>query len=199
MEFVDGESLGQRIERDGRLPEDEALRLITQVCQGLYRAHKQGLVHRDVKPDNILLNREGQAKLTDLGLVKDAAEDNNLTKTGRGLGTPHFMAPEQFKSAKNADLRCDIYSVGATLYNPSHGAFAHGHTHARKMLGQQRGRPVRNGDAHVLRRATGFRDYACAVGFGERECGRPVRRASASIATGSSRRKRCRHFSAVRS
>jgi serine/threonine protein kinase len=116
MEFVDGESLGQRIERDGRLPEDESLRLITQVAQGLYRAHKKGLVHRDVKPDNILLNREGQAKLTDLGLVKDAAEDNNLTKTGRGLGTPHFMAPEQFKSAKNADARCDVYSLGATLY-----------------------------------------------------------------------------------
>ncbi len=116
MEFVDGESLGQRIERDGRIAEDESLRLITQICQGLYRAHKKGLVHRDVKPDNILLNREGQAKLTDLGLVKDVAEDNNLTKTGRGLGTPHFMAPEQFKSAKNADARCDIYSLGATLY-----------------------------------------------------------------------------------
>ena len=100
MEFVDGESLGQRIERDGRLPEDEALRLITQICQGLYKAHRKGLVHRDVKPDNILLNRDGQAKLTDLGLVKDAAEDNNLTKTGRGLGTPHFMAPEQFKAPR---------------------------------------------------------------------------------------------------
>jgi serine/threonine protein kinase len=116
MEFVDGESLGQRIERDGRMPEDEAVRLIAQVCKGLYKAHKKGLVHRDVKPDNILVNREGQAKLTDLGLVKDAAEDNNLTKTGRGLGTPHFMAPEQFKSAKDADLRCDVYSLGATLY-----------------------------------------------------------------------------------
>lgn len=116
MEFVDGESLGQRIERGGRLPEQEAVLLIAQVAKGLYVAHKQGLVHRDVKPDNILINREGQAKLTDLGLVKDAAEDFNLTRTGRGLGTPHFMAPEQFKNAKNADARCDIYSLGATLY-----------------------------------------------------------------------------------
>jgi eukaryotic-like serine/threonine-protein kinase len=116
MEYVDGESLGQRIDRDGRLPEDESVRLIAQVCQGLYKAHKKGLVHRDVKPDNILLNREGQAKLTDLGLVKDATEESNLTRTGRGLGTPHFMAPEQFKTAKNADARCDIYSLGATLY-----------------------------------------------------------------------------------
>jgi serine/threonine protein kinase len=116
MEFVDGETVGQRIERDGRMPEDESIRLIGQVCKGLYKAHKKGLVHRDVKPDNILINREGQAKLTDLGLVKDATDDYNLTKTGRGLGTPHFMAPEQFKSAKNADARCDVYSLGATLY-----------------------------------------------------------------------------------
>ncbi len=116
MEFVDGESLGQRVERDGPVPEAEAVRLIAQVCDGLQKAHKQGLVHRDVKPDNILLNREGQAKLTDLGLVKELDDNLNLTKTGRGLGTPHFMAPEQFRNAKGVDVRCDIYSVGATLY-----------------------------------------------------------------------------------
>ena len=116
MEFVDGESVGQRIERSGRIPEEEAVRLIGQVSQGLYRAHKHGLVHRDVKPDNVLINREGVAKLTDLGLVKDAGDDYNLTRTGRGLGTPHFMAPEQFRDAKGADVRCDIYSLGATLY-----------------------------------------------------------------------------------
>jgi serine/threonine protein kinase len=141
MEFVDGESLGQRIERDGKLPEDEALRLITQVAQGLYRAHKQGLVHRDVKPDNILVNREGQAKLTDLGLVKDATDDYNLTRTGRGLGTPHFMAPEQFKHAKNADIRCDIYSLGATLYMAVTGQTPFGNCSAldcylKKMRGE---------------------------------------------------------------
>src|SRR5579871_3671023 len=116
MEFVDGESLGQRLERDGRMPEGEAIRIIGQVAQALHRAHKQNLVHRDVKPDNILLTQEGVAKLADLGLVKEAESDLNLTKTGRGLGTPHFMAPEQFRNAKKADVRCDIYSLGATLY-----------------------------------------------------------------------------------
>lgn len=116
MEFVDGESLGQRIERVGRLPEDESVRLLAQVCQGLHRAHREGLIHRDVKPDNIMVTRDGVAKLTDLGLVKDMGEELNLTRTGRGLGTPHFMAPEQFRNAKNADIRCDIYSLGATLY-----------------------------------------------------------------------------------
>jgi serine/threonine protein kinase len=116
MEFVDGESLGAKIERDGKLPYADALRIIVQVAQALHRAHKMGLIHRDVKPDNILINREGQAKLADLGLVKEVDADLNLTKTGRGLGTPHFMAPEQFRNAKNADIRCDIYSLGATLY-----------------------------------------------------------------------------------
>jgi serine/threonine protein kinase len=116
MEFVDGESLGQKLERDGPLPEAEAIRLIAQVAQGLHRAHKQKLVHRDVKPDNILLTADGQAKLADLGLVKEMEADLNLTRTGRGLGTPHFMAPEQFRNAKSANARCDIYSLGATLY-----------------------------------------------------------------------------------
>ncbi|HKB35057.1 MAG TPA: serine/threonine-protein kinase [Gemmataceae bacterium] len=116
MEYVEGESLGARLERDGRMVHHEAVRVIVQVAQGLHRAHKQGLVHRDVKPDNILVTPDGTAKLADLGLVKSADADLNLTKTGRGLGTPHFMAPEQFRDAKNADPRCDIYSLGATLY-----------------------------------------------------------------------------------
>jgi serine/threonine protein kinase len=116
MEYVEGESLGQKIIRQGPMPEKEAIRLIAQVAQGLQRAHKEKLVHRDVKPDNVLVTVDGTAKLADLGLVKEAEDDLNLTRTGRGLGTPHFMAPEQFKNAKNADPRCDIYSLGATLY-----------------------------------------------------------------------------------
>jgi eukaryotic-like serine/threonine-protein kinase len=116
MEYVDGESLGQKVDREGPMPEEQAIRLIAQVCQGLHRAHKQKMIHRDVKPDNILVTSDGVAKLTDLGLVKNAEDEMNLTKTGRGLGTPNFMAPEQFRNAKNVDIRCDIYSLGATLY-----------------------------------------------------------------------------------
>jgi eukaryotic-like serine/threonine-protein kinase len=116
MEFVEGESLGQKLMREGRMPEAEAIRIIAQVAQGLHRAHKQNLVHRDVKPDNILIRSDGVAKLADLGLVKEVETDLNLTRTGRGLGTPHFMAPEQFRNAKGAGVRCDIYSLGATLY-----------------------------------------------------------------------------------
>lgn len=116
MEFVEGESLGSKLEREGKLSEAAAKRLIIQVAQGLHKAHKEKLIHRDVKPDNILITPDGRAKLTDLGLVKEVETDLNLTRTGRGLGTPNFMAPEQFRNAKNADQRCDIYSLGATLY-----------------------------------------------------------------------------------
>lgn len=117
MEFVEGESLGQKLEREGRIAEPDAVRLIAQVCQGLHRAHKQGLIHRDVKPDNVMVTPDGQARLTDLGLVKERDTELNLTRTGRGLGTPHYMAPEQFRNAKNVDVRSDIYSLGATLYH----------------------------------------------------------------------------------
>jgi serine/threonine protein kinase len=116
MEFVDGESLGQRVERDGRMPEAEAIRIMVQVAKALDTAHKQKLIHRDIKPDNVMVTRDGIVKVADLGLVKEVDTDLNLTRTGRGLGTPHFMAPEQFRNAKSADARCDIYSMGATLY-----------------------------------------------------------------------------------
>jgi serine/threonine protein kinase len=116
MEYVDGESLGRRLDRVGRLPEAEAIRIIAQVARGLHKAHKNKLIHRDIKPDNILLASDGTAKIADLGLVRELDDDTNLTRTGRGLGTPYFMAPEQFCNAKQADVRCDIYSLGATLY-----------------------------------------------------------------------------------
>jgi serine/threonine protein kinase len=128
MEFVDGESLGQMLDRVQKLPEHDAIRLIAQAAQGLHRAHKMGLIHRDVKPDNIMVTHDGIAKLTDLGLVKDTEAEMNLTRTGRGLGTPHFMAPEQFRNAKNADARCDIYSLGATLYMMVTGELPFGKT-----------------------------------------------------------------------
>jgi len=116
MEFVDGEALCDKIDRQGALPEGQALLLIAQVCQALNVAHQSGIIHRDVKPDNILVSADGQAKLTDLGLIKGTQVDLELTKTGHGLGTPHYMAPEQFRDAKNVDVRSDIYSLGATLY-----------------------------------------------------------------------------------
>jgi serine/threonine protein kinase len=116
MELVDGEDMWARIDRLGRLTETEAVSYITQVAQGLHEAHKNCIIHRDIKPDNILLTTDGQAKLADLGLSKDLEAEIELTRPGRGIGTPNFIAPEQFGDAKHAGVRCDIYSLGATLY-----------------------------------------------------------------------------------
>jgi serine/threonine protein kinase len=116
MEYVDGQSLGDRLDREGRLAEAEGVRIIAEIGQALEWAHQRGLVHRDVKPDNILLMADGRAKLTDLGLVKNEDDDLNLTQAMESLGTPNFMAPEQFKDAREADALCDVYSLAGTLY-----------------------------------------------------------------------------------
>jgi serine/threonine protein kinase len=116
MEYVDGVSLGERLQKEGRLSEEEAVRLTVQVGRALDHAHQRRIIHRDVKPDNVLVNRQGDAKLVDLGLGKSLDSDLNLTVTASGLGTPNFMAPEQFEDAKRADERSDLYSLAATLY-----------------------------------------------------------------------------------
>ncbi|VTT99495.1 serine threonine protein kinase : Putative serine/threonine protein kinase OS=Gemmata sp. Wa1-1 PE=4 SV=1: Pkinase: PilZ [Gemmataceae bacterium] len=115
-EFVPGVSLAERIEKEGPLAEDEAIRIVTQIVQALHYAHQRQIVHRDVKPDNILLLADGRAKLTDFGLAKDYNNDQNLTQHVAVLGTPNYMAPEQFGEAKSATPLCDVYSLGATLY-----------------------------------------------------------------------------------
>lgn len=116
MEYVDGPDLWERIRREGRLEECEAVNIIVQIGQGLHQAHRHGIIHRDVKPDNILLTKGGVAKLGDLGLIKELEAENELTCPGKGLGTPNFMSPEQFSQANNAGIRCDVYSLAATLY-----------------------------------------------------------------------------------
>jgi serine/threonine-protein kinase len=115
MEFVSGENLWARVNRDGPLDQDDSFGIIAQVAQALQHAHEQGLVHRDVKPGNILLAGE-VAKLSDFGLVKDLTAASTLTQTATSLGTPNYMAPEQLEDAKRVDHRCDIYSLAATLY-----------------------------------------------------------------------------------
>ncbi len=116
MEYVDGPDLWKRIEEAGRLPEAEAVEVISQVGRALHEAHRHGIIHRDVKPDNVLLAPDGRALLADLGLIKDLESDAGLTMTRKGLGTPAFIAPEQFEDAKHAGVHCDVYGLAATLY-----------------------------------------------------------------------------------
>lgn len=116
MELIRGKSL-QAILEAGPLPWRDASRVIADCCQGLTAAHAQGLIHRDLKPGNILRTDEGVAKLADFGLAKSLAGDetNHLTSTGHLLGTPHYMSPEQCQG-EALDPRSDLYSLGATYF-----------------------------------------------------------------------------------
>jgi len=118
MEFVEGESVYRRLKREGVIPEGEALQIARHVSLALQHAHDAGLVHRDIKPDNIFLAADGQAKLGDLGLARSTGgEESRLTQTGVMVGTPHYVSPEQARGSADVDTRSDIYSLGATLYH----------------------------------------------------------------------------------
>jgi serine/threonine-protein kinase len=123
MEYVEGKTLYDQMQPppvgEGRaFTEQEALDIIIQITDALAHAHQRGLIHRDVKPKNILLTPQGVAKLTDLGLAratddKDAAE----SEAGKAYGTPYYISPEQIRGDVDIDYRADIYSLGATLYH----------------------------------------------------------------------------------
>ena len=119
MEFVDGPSLDDLLKMSGALSEQRALEITRDIAQALEAAHRVGLIHRDVKPANILLTSDGTAKLADLGLARESMvdSDSSLTSVGVALGTPDYMAPEQVRGEQDLDERCDIYALGATLYH----------------------------------------------------------------------------------
>jgi len=115
MQYVSGESLQARIDREGALQLCEILRIGMQVADGLSAAHQQGLVHRDIKPSNILLEEDiDRALISDFGLAR-AADDASLTRSGFHPGTPQYMSPEQ-ASGQSVDARSDLFSLGSTLY-----------------------------------------------------------------------------------
>ena len=125
MEFIDGLSLGRIIDKQPLRPK-EALKLGLHVCAGLQAGLEQGLVHRDIKPGNILLTAAGKAKIVDFGLARNLRVDRHATTLGNVLqgdvaGTPAYMAPEQATNFAGADFRADIYSLGATLFHAAVG------------------------------------------------------------------------------
>ena len=118
MEYVDGASLRHLIE-SGELKPKEALGIVGQICEALQFAHDEGIVHRDIKPDNILIDKKGRVKIADFGIAKlmgEAREDSRLTREGEAVGTPQYMAPEQLEGGHGVDHRADIYSLGVVFY-----------------------------------------------------------------------------------
>ena len=117
MEYIEGKTIGTLIAEQGAIPSAIAVKLVRQVAMGLEHAHRKGLIHRDVNPYNILVTRDGTAKLADLGLAIDLAEEDRVTREGATVGTFDYVAPEQARQSHSADIRSDIYSLGCSLYH----------------------------------------------------------------------------------
>ena len=115
FEFVEGETLKELVERGGPLPIRRVLELGLEVGRALAFAHQQGLIHRDVKPQNVLLNGDGRAKVTDFGIARSLDAVGGHTETGTVLGTSHYIAPEQARGER-VDAQTDVYSFGVVLY-----------------------------------------------------------------------------------
>ncbi len=145
MEYFEGENLRLRQERTGPYSYDDAVKFILQGARGLAYAHQHGIIHRDVKPDNLLVNKDGKVKLLDLGL---ALLDESIIKTDSSinentiLGTADYLAPEQAINSHEVDLRADIYSLGCTLYYclTAHPPFPTG-TISQRLLAHQKEKP----------------------------------------------------------
>ncbi|MCA9039920.1 MAG: serine/threonine protein kinase [Planctomycetaceae bacterium] len=116
IEYIDGYSMQNWMDQLKRLSVGDSLHVILVCAQALKQAHDLNMIHRDIKPDNILITSKGIVKVADFGLAKAIDEDVSMTQSGTGLGTPLYMAPEQARNAKHVDLRTDIYALGCTLY-----------------------------------------------------------------------------------
>ena len=115
FEHVDGETLKDVIEREGRLPVRRAVELALEVARALQFAHERGLIHRDVKPQNVLLNGDGRAKVTDFGIARSVDVEQGMTQTGTVMGTSHYLSPEQARG-EPVDEKSDVYALGAVLF-----------------------------------------------------------------------------------
>ncbi|MBP9106658.1 MAG: serine/threonine protein kinase, partial [Gemmatimonadaceae bacterium] len=118
MAYVDGDNLAVRLHKNGALAYDETRRTLLEVARALAFAHERGVVHRDIKPDNILINKEdGRVMVTDFGIARAVSDsDARLTATGMAIGTPAYMSPEQSMGEREVDGRSDLYSLGVVAY-----------------------------------------------------------------------------------
>ncbi len=117
MEIVEGGSLVDWLEKHGPMPPRMAVDVTVEICQAIAFAHDKGVIHRDIKPHNVLVDRAGVCRVTDFGIARAGDTDKSLTKTGAVMGTWGYMAPEQRSDAKHVDERADVYATAATLYS----------------------------------------------------------------------------------
>lgn len=117
MEYVEGVTAKKELLTRGPYDEFRAVEIIIQLAKALEYAAKFGIIHRDIKPDNIMITYDGKAKLCDMGLAKSTESENKLTILGTVLGTPHYMSPEQAQGEENLDTKSDIFSLGSTSYH----------------------------------------------------------------------------------
>lgn len=124
MPWVEGETLRDRLDREGRIPLEESLRILQTVAAALHYAHERGIVHRDVKPSNILLGAAGTVQVADFGVAYavQAAGNARLTATGHSIGTPTYMSPEQAAGDEVVDRRSDVYGPGAMAHEMLSGS-----------------------------------------------------------------------------
>jgi serine/threonine protein kinase len=154
MEYVDGSSLQEIVEKSGPMDISRAAHYVKQAAAGLQYAHERNLVHRDIKPGNLLVNRKGTLKVLDMGLARFTEEEGGqLTKGGEILGAPEYLAPEQALDARTVDIRADIYSLGCTMYFLLTGTPPYGEekTLAKKLLAKEQRppKPIREKRAEV--------------------------------------------------
>ena len=134
MEYVEGETALRILRDEGPFQEQRALDIALQTAKALEHAHKHNMVHRDIKPDNIMITPRGEAKLCDLGLAQVFDPSAEATPTGTAMGTPHYIAPEQAKGEANIGITADIYALGATLYHLVTGRTLFQGDHSREIM-----------------------------------------------------------------
>lgn len=135
MEYLGGGSLADRIRKSGSLPVRDAVGITMEVALALEASHRAGIIHRDIKPDNILFSDDGTPKLVDLGIAKlDDGSSTTMTMTGVIIGTPAYMAPEQMMDSHNVDARADVYSLGVVLYEMLSGTRPNSGSTAMELL-----------------------------------------------------------------
>jgi serine/threonine-protein kinase len=118
MEYVEGTTIKDEVDKRKVFDEKEALKIILAVAEALQHAHSRGLIHRDIKPENIIITKDGGVKLADLGLARLTADEKwAMAEAGMAIGTPYYISPEQVRGQVDVDIRSDIYSLGATLYH----------------------------------------------------------------------------------